>query len=240
MTPYSAAAGGQPLEPARARGRPPCAPPPGARARRAAPRSSFSSACSRVALAELLLDRLQLLAEEVLALALLQLGLHLRLDLRAELEHLQLAVQDQRDLAQPLLDVGQLEQLLLLLGLQPQRRGDEVAERARVVDVRGGELELLGQVRDEPDDAREERPGRCASAPRPRATPTTHVRDVLELADEVRARRRRARRAGRGAGPGRGCAASRRGPGSSCGRAPTVPTRRGRPSPAARRRGRGR
>ena len=44
-----------------------------------------------VALAELGLDRLQLLAQEVLALALLHLGLHLRLDLRAELEHLELA-----------------------------------------------------------------------------------------------------------------------------------------------------
>ena len=29
------------------------------------------------------------------------------------------------------------------------RRGDEVRERARVVDVRGRELQLLGQVRDE-------------------------------------------------------------------------------------------
>ena len=101
----------------------------------------------RVALAELVLDRLQLLAEVELALALLELGLHLRLDLRPELEHLELAVQDQRELAQPRLDVRLLEQRLLLLGLQPQRRRDQVAERARVVDVRGGELELLGQVR---------------------------------------------------------------------------------------------
>ena len=60
------------------------------------------------------------------------------------------------DLAQPLLDVDQLEQLLLLLGLQPQRRRDEVAERARIVDVRRGELELLRQVRDEADDPPEE------------------------------------------------------------------------------------
>ena len=62
-----------------------------------------------VALAELLLDRLQLLAEEELALALLELRLHLRLDLRAELEDLELAVEDLRDLAQPLLGVGELE-----------------------------------------------------------------------------------------------------------------------------------
>ena len=47
-----------------------------------------------VALAELLLDRLHLLAQEELALALLHLRLDLRLDLGAELEDLQLAVQD--------------------------------------------------------------------------------------------------------------------------------------------------
>ena len=109
-----------------------------------------------VALAELVLDRLQLLAEEVLALALVDLARDLRLDLRAELRHLELAVQDQRDRAQALLDVDRLEQLLPLLGLEAQRRGDEVAERARVVDVRGRELQLLGQVRRQPDDAREQ------------------------------------------------------------------------------------
>src|SRR5436853_7856417 len=52
-----------------------------------------------VAFAELVLDRLQLLAQEELALSLLHLFLNLRLDLRAELEHLELAVQNRRDLA---------------------------------------------------------------------------------------------------------------------------------------------
>ena len=60
-------------------------------------------------------------------------------------------------LPQALLDVDRLEDLLALLGLdRAQRRGDEVRERARVVDVRRGELQLLGQVRREPDDAREQ------------------------------------------------------------------------------------
>src|SRR5438105_2108004 len=99
-----------------------------------------------VALAELLLDRLQLLAQEVLALALLDLGGDLRLDLRAELVDLELALQDRGHLAQALVHVRELEDLLFLLGLQPQRRDDEVAERARVVDVGRGELELLRQV----------------------------------------------------------------------------------------------
>ena len=40
-----------------------------------------------VAFAQLLLDRLQLLAEEIFALVLPDLRLHLRLDLRSELEH---------------------------------------------------------------------------------------------------------------------------------------------------------
>ena len=80
-----------------------------------------------VALAELRLDRLQLLAQEELSLALVELRLHLRLDLRPELEHLELPVEDHRHLAQALLDVDELEQLLLLLRLQPERRRDERA-----------------------------------------------------------------------------------------------------------------
>ena len=54
-------------------------------------RSSLTSACGLVALAELALDRLQLLAQEVLALALVHLRLDLGLDPRAELDHLELA-----------------------------------------------------------------------------------------------------------------------------------------------------
>ena len=158
MTPYSAAAGRQPLEPAElALGGLARRPPGSSSSASSRSRSSFDLRLLGVALAELLLDRLQLLAQEVLALALLHLRLHLRLDLRAELEHLELAVEDRRDLAQPLLDVDRLEELLPLLGLdRAQRRRDEVRERARVVDVRRGELELLRQVRREPDDAREE------------------------------------------------------------------------------------
>ena len=58
-----------------------------------------------VALAELLLDRLHLLAQEVLALVLADLRLHLRLDLRAELEDLELLGQDAVELGHPLADV---------------------------------------------------------------------------------------------------------------------------------------
>ena len=84
-----------------------------------------------VALPQLLLDRLQLLAQEVLALALVDLRLDLRLDLGAEPHHLQLAGEDLREPAQPLRDVDLLEQLLLLGARDPQRAGDQVARAPR-------------------------------------------------------------------------------------------------------------
>ncbi len=59
-----------------------------------------------VGLAELLLDGFELLAQEVLALRLVDLGAHVGLDLGAELEDLELARQDAGELAQPLFDVG--------------------------------------------------------------------------------------------------------------------------------------
>jgi hypothetical protein len=118
-------------------------------------------------------------------LGLLHLGLHLRLDLRAELDELQLPVEDDDDVAQALLHVGLFEQLLLLLGLQPQGRGDEVGERARVIDVRGGEAELLGQVGEQADDAREERL-HCLRERLHLARLRDDVRDLGEFADQVR------------------------------------------------------
>ncbi len=138
-----------------------------------------------VALAELLLDRLQLLAQEVLPLGALHLGLDLGLDLRTELDDLELPVEDHRGLAEALLDVELLEQQLLLLGLEPQRRRDEVAERARVLDVGGGERQLLGQVRQLADDPGEKRAdvlGQCLQLAR-----LAHdVRHLLEPPDEIR------------------------------------------------------
>ena len=66
-----------------------------------------------------------------------------------------------------------------------------MAERARVVDVRGGELQLLRQVRREPDDPREE----ALDVARQRldlGRLLEHVGQRVELADEVRLRRRAA------------------------------------------------
>ena len=58
-------------------------------------------------------------------------------------------------MAEPLGDVDFFEQLLLLGGLDAQRAGDQVGERARVVDVGDSHLQLLRQVGDLLDDLRE-------------------------------------------------------------------------------------
>ncbi len=84
-------------------------------------------------------------------------------------------------------------------------------ERARVVDVRGGELQLLGQVRRHPDDLRE----LLLHGARQRldlGRVRHDLRQILELGDEVRLVLRPARRGGRAGRPGRGSAASRRAP----------------------------
>ena len=70
-------------------------------------------------------------------------------------DDLELAREDLGEPPQPLGDVALLEQLLLLLGLDPQRAGDQVRERGRVVEVGDRHLQLLRQVRDLLDDARE-------------------------------------------------------------------------------------
>ena len=109
----------------------------------------------RVLLAELLLDRLQLLAQDVLALRALHLRHDLRLDLRADGDDVELAREHLREPPQPLADVDLLEQRLLLLDLDPQRAGDQVRERGRVLEVGDRHLQLLGEVRDLLDDVRE-------------------------------------------------------------------------------------
>ena len=108
-----------------------------------------------VAFAELLLDGLELFSQVVLPLALLDLGLNLGLDLRPELDHLELASEDLREPAQAPADVELLEELLLLGGRDPQRPGDQVGERGGVVHVGDRELQLLRQIRDLLDDLAE-------------------------------------------------------------------------------------
>ena len=106
-----------------------------------------------VSLAQLLLDRLHLLAKEVLALVLPDLGLHLGLDLRTELEHLQLLRQDAVELVHPGADVERLEQLLLGGGVDGGQAGrDEIRQARRIGDVRRQRRQVVGQHGRELDD----------------------------------------------------------------------------------------
>ena len=69
-----------------------------------ASRAARFSSSALVVLAQLLLDRLELLAQEHLALPLAQLLLDLRLDVLLRLEHADLALHVDQHAAEPLLD----------------------------------------------------------------------------------------------------------------------------------------
>ena len=132
-----------------------------------------------VGLSELLLDRLHLLAQEVLALAPVKLGLDLRLDLGAERDHLELAREDLRTAAA----AAWRRRAPRVAPASPSvfsrsAPGDHVAEDDRVVDVGDHDLEFLGQIRDLTDDRRE------------RLLHVAHQREQLDaLADDVGGRR---------------------------------------------------
>ena len=95
-----------------------------------------------VALAQLLLDRLDLLVQVVLALALLHLALDAAADALLDLQDVDLAFEQSEQVLEALADVAHLEDLLLLLELERQMRGDRVGEPAAVVDAghRGQDL----------------------------------------------------------------------------------------------------
>ena len=106
-----------------------------------------------VVLAQLLADGLHLLAKQVLALALADLGLHLGLDLRAQLEDLELLDEHAVQLLHPLADVEGAEHALADRGLDGgEARRDEVGQLAGVGDVAGQRLEVVGQERRQGDD----------------------------------------------------------------------------------------
>ena len=75
-------------------------------------------AAAVVELAELFLDRLELLAEHVLALVAAHLLLHLGVDPLADLEDLELARQELEHLARAGLEIERLEDVLLLADLE--------------------------------------------------------------------------------------------------------------------------
>src|SRR5659263_91775 len=109
-----------------------------------------------VHLAQLFLDRLHLLAQEVFALVLVHLALDVALDLAAQLEDLKLTGEYNRQLAQALLHIGLFQKLLFLVGIDLDRRGDEITQGAGVVHVGRRHLQLFRQVWHQPDDLGED------------------------------------------------------------------------------------
>ena len=106
-----------------------------------------------VSLAQLLLDGLELLAKEVLALVLADLGLDLRLNLRPELEDLELLDQDPVQTVHPRAHVERRENLLLDRRTDGgQARRDEIGELARIGDVGRERLKIVGEQRRQRDD----------------------------------------------------------------------------------------
>ena len=95
-----------------------------------------------IVLAELLLDRLHLLAQDVFALGLVHLGLDLGLDAALELEHLDLLGEELAGQAQPIGHVDRLEQLLALLGRHLGAVGGHVGQQPAVDDVACGDRHL--------------------------------------------------------------------------------------------------
>ena len=86
--------------------------------------------------AELLLDRLHLLVEIVLALRLLHLALDARADALLDLQHRDFALHQGEALLEALGDRMDLEDRLLVGELDREMRGDRVGELAVVVDLR--------------------------------------------------------------------------------------------------------
>jgi hypothetical protein len=99
-----------------------------------------------VAFAQLFLNRLQLLPKEVFALVFPDFRLHLRLDLRPELEHLELFDQDAIERVHSGADVEGLEHLLFDRSSdRREARGNEVRQPAGFGDVGRQRLQVVGQ-----------------------------------------------------------------------------------------------
>ena len=89
-----------------------------------------------VALAQFLLDRLDLLVQVVLALALLHLALDAAANALFDLQNVDFAFEQSQQVLEAFRDGAHLENFLLLLELQRKMRGNGVGEPAAVVDAR--------------------------------------------------------------------------------------------------------
>ena len=118
----------------------------------------------RLDVAQLGLDRAQLLAQVELALVLLDLHLRLALHVLHDLGPLELAVQPVEDEADPLADVQPLQHLVLVGDAEVHVRRREVGEAARIGDVHledlrhlvGNAVDEVGQLLGRRDGARDE------------------------------------------------------------------------------------
>ena len=131
--------------------------------------------------------------------------------LRADRDQLELAGEQLGEAAQPLRHVELLEQLLALLGLDPQRPGDHVRQLGRVLEVGHRDLQLLGQVGHLLDDLREG--GLHVAEQRLElGRGLDQVGQLGDLRAPGRARAARTRRSAPAGSRGPGCAACRRAP----------------------------
>ena len=105
---------------------------------------------------ELGLDGFELLAQVVFALFLVHVPLDLVLDFLAQIEDLELLVDDAGDLLQPLADREDLQHLLLFLRGGVERGGDHVRQGPRLLDGLGHVDDLGRQGRGMLDDPREQ------------------------------------------------------------------------------------
>ena len=99
-----------------------------------------------LAVAQLLLDRLHLLVEIILALGPLHLGFHAGLDGLFHLQDGHLPLHHAVDLLQPLGHDERLQQFLLLLHLKAQMAGHKVSQLVRRARLRDSGQRLLGDV----------------------------------------------------------------------------------------------
>ena len=97
---------------------------------------------------QFLLDGLELLAQEIIALVLADLRLHLGLDLRPELEDLEFLDKDPVQAVHPGAHVEGVEDFLLGRGADgAQTRRDEVGQAPWLFDADGERLQIVGQQR---------------------------------------------------------------------------------------------
>ena len=207
--------------------------------------ASFSRSASvvvpLVVLAELLLDRLELLAQVELPLAPAELLLDLRLDVLLGVEHRELALEQEQHPPQPLLDGERLEERLPVGDRDVEVGGDDVGELAGVADLGDEALDRLAREAGlgcpAPRPARAARgpaPGTSAPARRAEASPPRRAPSPRgsSRAPRCAARSRGARRGARAASrtvraaPGRSSRSSR-----SCGGSRGSPSRRPRAGP---------